>query len=554
MVLQPFRHRGRTVRLSDYSLGARLAAGFAIVLLLGIADAVIAVVRLGDTAADVNHLASAALQNVRTLEDWASHTRQNAIRARAVALSTEPVVTAQFAPQIAATTSLISTLQSRVETGLATRESRELFAEIGRNRTAYLESRSQALKLKEAGKRDDAIAMVQTDMVPKLDRYLASIGKLVDAERASIDAVARGVESRASGARSVILSIALAALALGVLIAWTLTRSLTRPLESLVDAARRVAAGDLRQPVVAEGRDEVAEVSRSIGEMQAQLKDLIGRIRADAESVTATATTLSSSVDEVSAASQEQSEAVSSAAAAIEEMTVSIGQIAESARLAHEVVQTTAQVSSEGQEHGTRVAREIEQIDQTVGTFADQMQALERQTSDIDTVIRLIREIAEQTNLLALNAAIEAARAGEQGRGFSVVADEVRKLAERTAHATGEIQQTIEAIQKNVGGANAMLAGVRGRVAAGVTEIRGLSDPLASLRERAARALDELNHLMNATQEQRQASEQIARSTEKIASSSEQNAASIEHTRATAGRLRGFADGLSASVARFQLQ
>ena len=230
------------MRLSDYSLGARLGAGFAVVLALGIVDAVIAVARLGDTAADVNHLASAAMQNVRTLEDWASNTRQNAIRARAVALSTEPAVTAQFAPQIAATTSLISSLQSRVETGLSTPQSRELFAEIGRNRAAYLESRSQALKLKDAGKRDDAIAMVQSDMGPKLDRYLASIGKLVDVERSGIDAVARGVEARASGARAVILAIALSALALGALIAWLLTRSLTRPLKALVGAARRVAA------------------------------------------------------------------------------------------------------------------------------------------------------------------------------------------------------------------------------------------------------------------------------------------------------------------------
>ena len=59
-----------------------------------------------------------------------------------------------------------------------------------------------AARTVQPGKRDDAIALVQSDMGPKLDRYLASIGKLVDLERASIDAVARGVEARASGARA----------------------------------------------------------------------------------------------------------------------------------------------------------------------------------------------------------------------------------------------------------------------------------------------------------------------------------------------------------------
>lgn len=102
------------------------------------------------------------------------------------------------------------------------------------------------------------------------------------------------------------------------------------------------------------------------------------------------------------------------------------------ARKGSEVVQQTVQI--------------IEEISHDLNEAAHSIDAVNKQSEIIGSIVQTIRGIADQTNMLALNAAIEAARAGEHGRGFAVVADEVRSLAARTSQATLEI---VDVVRKN---------------------------------------------------------------------------------------------------------
>nr|WP_130537776.1 methyl-accepting chemotaxis protein [Thiomicrorhabdus indica] len=127
-------------------------------------------------------------------------------------------------------------------------------------------------------------------------------------------------------------------------------------------------------------------------------------------------------------------------------------------------VQRLSNDSNEGISSAATVISEVSSLTDEVTHASGVIKQLEADSSNIGTVLVLIRDIAEQTNLLALNAAIEAARAGEHGRGFAVVADEVRVLAGKTQQATTEIQKIIEELQQRARNAVKVMADGQERV------------------------------------------------------------------------------------------
>jgi len=118
--------------------------------------------------------------------------------------------------------------------------------------------------------------------------------------------------------------------------------------------------------------------------------------------------------------------------------------VAEAATIAYSTSQQTDLSAQQGAEVVQQTVGVMRQIAGQLKDASDGIEALDKQSQLISTILKTISAIADQTNLLALNAAIEAARAGDQGRGFAVVADEVRQLAARTSKAAEEIVGVVE--------------------------------------------------------------------------------------------------------------
>jgi len=141
-----------------------------------------------------------------------------------------------------------------------------------------------------------------------------------------------------------------------------------------------------------------------------------------------------------------------------------------------------------------RIARQMQEASEGI-------EALDKQSQLISTIMQTIRGIAEQTNLLALNAAIEAARAGDQGRGFAVVADEVRQLAGRTSQATEEIVDVVQRNQSLAQQAVSSMASSRQQAEQGLNLANEAGTVIVEIQEGAKQVVQAVEQFANQLQQ-----------------------------------------------------
>ena len=354
-------------------------------------------------------------------------------------------------------------------------------------------------------------------------KLLTALSEQVAASSATI------AQAAAQDARNALVSSLVAlglVTGLGVLAGLVLTRSVVRPLREAVSVAHKVAAGDLTSDIPLDGQDEPARLLQALKAMQDNLENVVSGVRSSAESVASASAEIAQGNADLSARTEQQASSLDETAASMQQLQTTVQQNAATAQRASDLARNGSAVAERG-------GAVVEQMVQVVQGIQDSS----RRIADITGVID---SIAFQTNILALNAAVEAARAGEQGRGFAVVASEVRNLATRSAGAAQEIKTLIQASVERVQAGSELAHNAGGTMAEVVSSIRSVSELMQEISHASS---SQTNDMLNVTQA-------IVRMDE----ATQQNAALVEESAAAAGSLSTQARELVQAVAVFRLR
>jgi methyl-accepting chemotaxis protein len=513
------------MNLKDFRIATRLGMAFAAVLLLTFALMAVAVMRLQDVG-DATAEMGLAKKKADLAGLWYSGTLVSDAMAEARLRADDPQDAKMVDDKMTAKTAEITKIKEKLTEIVRGEEGKRIIGQIADARAGYIDLRKQVFALRDGGQSMQQVrTLVESKMKPALDAYDVKVAELAARQTRLFNQAKDRVDQTVASSRTILVAVGSAALVVGALLAYFLSRSITDPLREAVEVARTVAAGDLSRKVEVRSRDETGQLMEALKSMTDSLNRIVARVRADTDTIATASAEIAAGNQDLSARTEQQAGALEETASSMEELTSTVQQNAENAHQGNQLAACASEIAIKG---GSVVSQVVET-----------MSAINDSAHKIEDIISVIDGIAFQTNILALNAAVEAARAGEQGRGFAVVASEVRSLAQRSAAAAKEIKTLIDdSVEKvEVGSRLVNQAGATiQEVVGSVQRVTGIMSEIAS-----------------ASKEQSDGIEQVNQAIGQMDQVTQQNAALVEEAAAAAASMREQAASLAEAVSIFKI-
>ncbi|WP_312757691.1 HAMP domain-containing protein, partial [Pulveribacter sp.] len=191
-------------------------------------------------------------------------------------------------------------LRQEVSASATAPEAQAQLERIGQAHQQVLELNTQAEKLRGDADFSGVEALAEDQLRPAVQRYAAELDAFVKLQQGERDAARDEAARQRTRTLAIGAVVALIVVAMGLVLAGLLVRSITRTLDRAVGLADAIAAGDLTQDVREERSDELGQLLRALSAMGARLRGVVAEVRSGVESISSASSEIASGNQDLS--------------------------------------------------------------------------------------------------------------------------------------------------------------------------------------------------------------------------------------------------------------
>ncbi len=585
----------------NLKIGVRLGLGFGLVLALMISMALVGVFAMVSIQHHLDEIVNSNDVKTQLVSEMSESVHIVSRVVRTIVLLSDPAAQATEHKKIDAARQRYNDASQALEKMPPSEQAKLVRAKIKESERETRPLNDKVLELAKTNKQE-AVKVLVESTGPASQKWQEALDEsLALQQEATKHDVAAAQESYQS-ARTLMFALAAIALLIGVGTAWYLTRSVTQPLGKAVNAANRLAEGDLSVQVESKSKDETGQMLQAMSNMITRLKQVIdgqrqvvaaaNRGNFDArvdlaglqgfqkemgEGLNGLVTTTGDSVKDVVRVMSAMSEG---------DLTQRVegnyeGAFAEMKEYVNNTIEKLSQVVTEVNGGAEALSSASEQVSATAQSLSqassEQAAGVEETSASIEQMTASISqntENAKVTDGIASKAAQEANESGEAVKATSAAMKQIAQkigIIDDIAYQTNllALNAAIEAARAGEHGkgfavvaAEVRKPAERSQIAA--QEIGTVASSSVELADKAGKLLDAMvpnikktsdlvQEITAASEEQSTGVAQINSAVVQLSQTTQQNASSSEELAATAEEMSGQAAQLQDTMKFFQL-